>query len=215
MANAHTTNWLELTDRLQRGDRLALLKLTRLITGYLTRYRAYELRDSWDDLCQEVLMALIKSIQRNQIQHENAFVSYVGAITRNKLSDWISANKRAGSDEFLGDPELGQAILDKTELDDAAGRNEELLDLQAALEALPERERKVVTAIYIEGRSYEEAAELLDTPLGTLKRLQTQGLKLLRQEMQIDVHGREKNVSDSTAQADLPMSGSDLNPQPD
>ena len=33
------------------------------------------------------------------------------------------------------------------------------------------------------GRSYQEAADELGMPLGTLKRLQTQGLKALREMM--------------------------------
>ena len=211
----HSTNWLSLVAQLQQGDRLALIKVTRLITGYLTRYRAYELRDSWNDICQEVLMAIIKSVQSDRIQHENAFVSYVGAITRNKLADWVNAKSRAGSGEFLGDPELGQAILDMAEMDDTANRNEELMDLQAALEQLPDREKNAVVAIYIQGHSYEEAAKLLDVPLGTLKRLQTQGLKLLRQTMQIHPTGMEKTLSESGGSADVSIGRTDFNPQPD
>lgn len=206
------TNWLDVMEMLQKGDRVALLKVTRVITGYLTRYRAYEIQDSWDDLCQEVLIALINSVQRDQIQHENAFISYLGTITRNKLSDWISKHRRAGSDSFLGDQETALAILDKLSADDSHQQKDDLLDLRNALETLPEREKNVITHIYIQGHSYEEAASLLAMPLGTLKRLQTQGLKLLRDKMQINGPNMQSDLATST---DLPNRDSALEPQPD
>ncbi|TNF35047.1 MAG: RNA polymerase sigma factor [Gammaproteobacteria bacterium] len=206
------TNWLEEMDKLQKGDRLALIKVTRVITGYLTRYRAYEIRDSWDDLCQEVLMALINSIQKQQIQHENAFISYLGIITRNKLADWIHHRHRAGSDNFLGDQDTANAILDKVSIDDSHQQQDDMLDLNKALEALPERERKVINEIYIQGHSYEDAAQRLDMPLGTLKRLQTQGLKLLREKMQLS---GPNSLSDLSNAADLSMTAAALQTQTD
>ena len=54
------------------------------------------------------------------------------------------------------------------------------MDLEQAMKTLPERERRVVDAVYIQGHSYQAAADLLDLPLGTLKRVQVKGLKLLR-----------------------------------
>jgi RNA polymerase sigma-70 factor, ECF subfamily len=59
------------------------------------------------------------------------------------------------------------------------------LDLDRALGALPELQRRVVEAIFMRGYSYEEAAELVAVPLGTLKRAQTRGLAQLRQHMQV------------------------------
>lgn len=200
MTETSNTDWFEVMAKLQRGDRLALLQVTRVITGYLARYRAYDIRDSWDDLCQDVLMALIKAFEQNRIEHPNAFVSYLGIVTRNKLADWIQRSQRNGSDAFLGDQDTALAILDKVDMDDSHRHREDLLDLQHALDTMPERERQVVTCIYIEGLSYEEAAQRLELALGTLKRLQTAGLKILRQKMRIEM---QKNRSDSRAPPDL------------
>lgn len=212
MDSSPTTNWLELVEKLQQGDRLALLKITRVITGYLSRYQAYDIRDAWDDLCQDVLMALIKSVEANKIQHEQAFVAYLGAITRNKLSDWINRKVRAGSDRFLGDPDTTLAVLDRIHRDDSHQQQDDLLDLAQALDSLPERERQVVTAIYIEGRSYDEAADGLGLALGTLKRLQTRGLKLLRRKMHIDPAVSKTGGSDKTVTSSPENT---LRPQPD
>jgi RNA polymerase sigma-70 factor (ECF subfamily) len=58
-----------------------------------------------------------------------------------------------------------------------------LLDLQRALGDLPEKERQVLEVIYLQGHSYESAAELLAIPLGTLKRRLTQARKEIRKKM--------------------------------
>ena len=54
MAAPHE-DWLDTLDALQTGDRVALVKVTNVITGFLTRFRAYDRRDSWDDVIQDVL----------------------------------------------------------------------------------------------------------------------------------------------------------------
>lgn len=178
-------DWLEVLHALLAGDRVALLKVSSVVTGYLARYRAYEIRDSWDDLVQDVLVALIASGREGRIRDARAFVSYVGTITRNKLFDWHERNARPGRPDGEGDPESARHILR------AATRDERdpnlLLDLQRCLEALGERQRRVVEAVYVLGHSYDEAAALLDMPLGSLKREQTGGLRSLRECMQAAV----------------------------
>jgi RNA polymerase sigma-70 factor (ECF subfamily) len=80
--------------------------------------------------------------------------------------------------------EKGEADLPEQLEADAESRDlGMLLDLQRALDDLPEMERQVVGAIYLQGHSYEEATERLGIPLGTLKRRQTEGLRVLRKKM--------------------------------
>ena len=43
----------QLLERLAAGDRLALARVTRMVTGCLRRLGAYDLGDEWQDLCQE------------------------------------------------------------------------------------------------------------------------------------------------------------------
>jgi RNA polymerase sigma-70 factor (ECF subfamily) len=50
--------------------------------------------------------------------------------------------------------------------------------------ALPEQYRLVITCYYFEELSYQEIAELLDQPLGTVKSRLHRGLKMLKQTMQ-------------------------------
>jgi RNA polymerase sigma-70 factor (ECF subfamily) len=179
-------DWLTLLDALERGDRVALARVTRLIMGYLARFRAHEFQDSWDDICQNVLTALIRSRRRGALRDPGAFVSYVGTITRNELVNWIRRDRRpraAGALEGL------EAQLERGVSVPEPGRDEDpdlRVDLARALGSLEEKNLQVVTAIYLNGQTYEQAAKTLGMPLGSLKRHQTQGLRELRQLMGMD-----------------------------
>jgi RNA polymerase sigma-70 factor (ECF subfamily) len=164
-------DWIAVFDALLKNDRVALAKVTSVITGFLARYRAYDLRDSWDDLIDEVLIRLIQSARRNSIREPRAFISYTGTITRNLLFDWIQRENKH------------RDLPDRLEADVESRDTGMLLDLQRALDDLPVKERQVVEAIYLQGHSYESAAELLDIPLGTLKRRLTQARKEIRKKM--------------------------------
>ena len=178
-------DWFAIVKAIEDGDPKALLKLTRVITGFLARNGAYQVRDLWDDLVQEVLITLLKAVRSDAIREREAFVNYTGRVTRNKLIDYLRVSKRPGA------PELGQEIeaADRAEaVDSSKGEKrspDQLLDLQTALGELGEKELLVVTEVYVEGRSYQEAADRLGMPLGTLKRLQTQALRALRERMGI------------------------------
>jgi RNA polymerase sigma-70 factor (ECF subfamily) len=177
-------DWLALLERLEKGDRVALVRLSSLVTGYLARFHAYEHRDSWDDVCQEVLIKLVRAARQGAIRDPRAFVSYVGTVTRSTLIDWLRKNARLGIADAARNPEQAERELERLEADVGSHKSPDLLvDLDRAVSELPEAERRTVDAIYLEGRSYEEAAERLGMPLGTLKRHQTQGLRALRERM--------------------------------
>jgi RNA polymerase sigma-70 factor (ECF subfamily) len=164
-------DWVAVFDALLKNDRVALAKVTSVITGFLARYRAYDLRDSWDDLIDEVLIRLIQSARRNSIREPRAFISYTGTITRNLLMDWIQRENKH------------RDLPDRIDVDVESRDPGVLLDLQRALDDLPEKERQVLEVIYLQGHSYESAAELLAIPLGTLKRRLTQARKEARKKM--------------------------------
>jgi RNA polymerase sigma-70 factor (ECF subfamily) len=176
---------LELLAALERGERVALVRITNVITGYLARYRAYEQRAHWDDLIQDVLVGLIQASKRGAIRDHRAFTSYVGMVTRNKLVDLLRAGAKPGSPDQAGDPEVADAVSDAPGERAERRHPDTLVDLERALLALSDKQRKVVEEVYVQGRSYEEAADRLGMPLGTLKRLQVEGLRELRARMGI------------------------------
>lgn len=171
-----------LLEALERGDRKALAEVTQVITGYLVRHGGLDLRDQWDDLVQEVIVALLRAARQGSIRDERAFVHYAGMTARNKLVDLIRRRGAPSAPDRVGEPEDAEARQETREVERPL---DTLVDLERALDALPAVERRVVEAIYVQGHSYEEAARQVRMPLGSLKRYQSRGLKQLRKHMGI------------------------------
>src|SRR5262245_60207304 len=169
---------------LDRGDPVAIAQVSRVLSAYLNRFRAYDLRHSWEDLRQEVLEILIRSHRRGVLRHPEAFVSYTGRVVWSRL-----ALRTRRKDRPPQSPPEVPALVDP----------DLKLDLERALEALPERERAVVDAIYLRGLNYQAAADELRLPLGTLKRLQTGALRVLRDSLGVVRSVRGKSGAPSAA----------------
>jgi len=65
----------------------------------------------------------------------------------------------------------------------AATRNELRPILRAALDHLPEKYRTLVVYCYLEGKSHEEVARLMDCPIGTVKGRLSRARGILRERL--------------------------------
>lgn len=171
------TDWAQVQRGLLEGDRLAILELNRLVTRLLVRLRAYDFRDEWDDLRQEVLLSVLANARAGRLRDPEAFVAYVRAITRNKLVDRLKARLRWKADEALPWDDAAERLLAAGPVGPSPGEAAEVWD---AVAGLPEGQRRVIQAVYREGKAYQEAADDEGLPLGTLKRRLTEGLRALR-----------------------------------
>ena len=70
-------DWAAHVEGLAAGDQLAFLKLSRLVTGFLAQLRAYDFRDEWPDLIQEVMLALITASRDGKIRDHRVFPAFV------------------------------------------------------------------------------------------------------------------------------------------
>jgi RNA polymerase sigma-70 factor, ECF subfamily len=168
-------DWSTVMERLLYGGpdhkQVAFLKLNRLISGFLVMLQAWDHRDHWEDLRQTVLMKLVKSFCRGQIRESQAFVAYARTITRNEFYDFLKARGGPAMEEV---PEQGE---------EEPRDKEAALAVRSAIDHLPEEHRRAIQAVYIEERTYEEAAEATGIPLGSLKRYLRLGLGQLRVQL--------------------------------
>ena len=108
---ASPEDWVAVLDRLLRGDRLAFLKVNRLVTGYLQQLRAWDFRDEWDDLRQEVLLSIVANARAGRLRDAQAFLAYVRTITRNKFVDRLKRRLRCKEKAALPwDEETARAL---------------------------------------------------------------------------------------------------------
>jgi RNA polymerase sigma factor (sigma-70 family) len=150
---------------------LAFLKLNRLVSGVLISLQAWDMHEHWEDLQQTVLMKLVKGFYRGQLREPQAFVAYVRTVTRNEFYDFLKAR--------------GGAVVQAASVqEEEAPKDEEaVLAVREAMSRLPEEQQRAIQAVYLEGQTYEEAAEVTGIPLGSLKRYLRLGLGQLRSQL--------------------------------
>jgi RNA polymerase sigma-70 factor (ECF subfamily) len=161
------------------GDRLAFLRMSRLVTRYLIRLRAYDFRDEWPDLVQEVVNAVTAAARAGKLREPDALPAFVLAVTRHKFADRLKAELRV-----RGQAQLAWELATLEAGDPLAPLPQHvLLDLRRALAELPEKKGEALLRVYVEGKTYEEVAAETGIPLGTLKRYLRDGLAELRRRL--------------------------------
>jgi RNA polymerase sigma-70 factor (ECF subfamily) len=121
------------------------------------------------DLTQEAFVRAFRALDQFDVQRPFSF--WINRIASNVAIDFLR-RRRLRTVSIDVDPEeqapihlVDHAPLADQQLDQ--GRRKEVLD--AAVQRLPEHYRVVVHLRYAQQRSYEEIAEMLDLPLGTVK----------------------------------------------
>lgn len=91
------------------------------------------------------------------------FSTWIFTICYRVCCDRLAKRKRLSGEELpdRADPAAGPELL--------AERADESRRLRAAIDALPEKYRTVVTLYHLQGKQYEEIATVLNLPLGTVK----------------------------------------------
>jgi RNA polymerase sigma-70 factor (ECF subfamily) len=121
------------------------------------------LRDSTEaqDATQEAFFKAYRAL--GSFRPGAKFSTWIFTICYRLCCDRLAKRKRFSGDELpdRADPSAGPAAL--------AERNDEALRLRAAIDALPEKYRAVITLYHLQGRQYEEIASVLNLPLGTVK----------------------------------------------
>ncbi len=170
-------DWLQVLADLVAGDGVAFAKINRLVTGFLSQLRAYDFRDEWDDLCQEVMLSIVTNARAGRLRNPQGFLGYVRSITRNKFFDRLKSRLRVSAREVLPwENEMPDTGTDPSELD----RAERAAEIWDAVSDLPDEQRRVLDGVYRQGKTYEMVSADTGLPLGTMKRRLREGLTALK-----------------------------------
>jgi RNA polymerase sigma-70 factor (ECF subfamily) len=149
-------------DRVLAGDRDAFGILIERYSDPLYRH-AYGMTGS-ADVAEDILQVSFIKAFHHLGEVRGRFDAWVFRIVANGCKDWLKNIRRTHLSYEEDDQPSGYETPDE-ELD----RGEIRRDLDRALAALPSSLREAFVMKHVEGRSYEEMAELLDTTVGALK----------------------------------------------
>ena len=164
----------KLVKRVQKGDKgafdLLVLKYQHKIVNLVMRYvRDPELAL---DITQEAFIKAYRALPR--FRGDSAFYTWMYRIAVNTAKNHLAAQRRRPMDVDLDlqDPEQYDlhAKLRETDTPEGLTLGKELKEtVERAIAALPEDLRTAIILRELEGMSYEEIAQTMECPVGTVR----------------------------------------------
>lgn len=172
MSNESTDK--ELVKRVQKGEKgafdLLVLKYEHKIVNLVMRY----VRDPETalDISQEAFIKAYRALPR--FRGDSAFYTWLYRIAVNTAKNHLAAQRRRPTDIELDlqDPDQYglHAKLKETDTPEAVSLGDELQEiLERAIQALPDDLRTAIVLRELDGMSYEEIAQTMDCPVGTVR----------------------------------------------
>src|ERR671936_1662331 len=174
----------DLMQLVRRGDAAAfeLVYDRHATAAFSLAYRMTGTRNAAEDVVQEAFLSLWRSGAR--YDHTRGSVrTWVLGIVHNRAIDALRRSmvhdRRRASDEGI------QERFEARERTDVqAARRQEAAEVRTALATLPDDQSRAIELAYFGGFSHSEIAEMLDTPIGTVKGRMRLGLEKMRTRME-------------------------------
>ena len=164
---------LELVKRVQRGEKsafdLLVLKYQHRIGAVIGRFVPDHAEAQ--DIAQESFMRAYRAL--HNFRGDAQFYTWLYRIAVNTAKNHLVAMKRRPptSDVEVDDAEhfTGARMQDNDTPEHELLREEIAREVSETVAALPEELRQAITLREVEGLSYEEIAETMDCPIGTVR----------------------------------------------
>lgn len=164
----------KLVARVQRGDKAAFDLLVRKYQHKVAKLIARYVRDRGEieDVTQEAFIKAYRAI--GGFRGESAFYTWLYRIAVNTAKNYLdSLGRRPPSSDVEVDGaeliESGESLRDQATPERNLLTDEIATTVTRAIEALPEDLRTAITLREIEGLSYEEIAQVMECPIGTVR----------------------------------------------
>jgi len=163
----------QLVKRAQRGDTrafdLLVLKYQGRIAALISRYVSNS--SEVEDVAQEAFIKAFRALPK--FRGESAFYTWLYRIAANAAKNHLVARgRRPSADADVDDAEYFEeaVMLRDTESPEETLFGNELADVvRSALNGLPDELRMALTLREFDGLSYEEIAEVMECPVGTVR----------------------------------------------
>ncbi len=164
----------DLVRRVQQGDKsafdLLVIKYQHKIVHLVNRY----VKDPTEaqDVAQDTFIKAYKAL--GEFRGESAFYTWLYRIAINTAKNYLLSRSRRHSD-YEVDMQDAEQIENAPQLKDIETPENQLMNdqiievIKSAIEKLPEEMRIAIMLREFEGMSYEEIAEAMDCPIGTVR----------------------------------------------
>lgn len=165
----------QLVERAQAGDKrafeLLVIKYQRKVERLLSRL----IRDQAEieDVTQEAFIKAYRALAN--FRGDSAFYTWLYRIAVNTAKNYLMSQGRRAPTSTGYDAEEAEGFEDATGLRDIATPDALLMSKQigqivnATIDKLPEELKTAITLREIDGLSYEEIAQIMDCPIGTVR----------------------------------------------
>ena len=163
----------ELVEKAQQGDKkafnLLVVRYQNRVAGLLTRYVS---RDDIPDIVQESFIKAYRSL--TSFRGESAFYTWLYRIAVNTAKNHLTAlGRRPPKEDILAEDaesyDAGTQLREADTPENLVLSNELKRVVFETIENLPEELKMAITLREIEGLSYEEIAEVMSCPVGTVR----------------------------------------------
>jgi RNA polymerase sigma-70 factor (ECF subfamily) len=164
----------QLVRRVQKGDKgafdLLVLKYQHKIVNLVMRYVRDP--DLALDITQEAFLKAYRALPR--FRGDSAFYTWLYRVAINTAKNHLAAQSRRppGDDieaETAEQMDMGGALKETDTPEHLALQREIAGTIQSALDELPDDLRTAITLRELEGLTYEEIAQAMDCPIGTVR----------------------------------------------
>lgn len=182
--------------RAQMGNERAFERLFERYEKRLLYYlrRVADSADSADDAFQETWIKVHRSLA--SLRQPRAFRAWLYRIARNAALDRTRVVDR---EVPLDDPGARRAVTEVGREEATVFDDVDIADLHAGLERIGAIHREVLTLAFLEDLSYDEIAEVVDVPRGTVRSRIHYGRRALRDAIETI---RERRASHPSAKGD-------------
>jgi len=141
-------------------------------------------QESAEDIAQEVFIKVFVSL--NEFNDELKFSSWLYRIAHNETINYWRRNKKRKSYDISWDENeaLMSILRDNRDIEEEVYQKITNQQLKNALKRLDEKYREVLILNYLEGKSYQEIADILKKPIGTVGTLLNRAKKFLARELE-------------------------------
>ena len=165
---------LELVRRVQRGDRIAFDLLVQKYQHRIAHLVGRYIRDQEEveDVVQEAFIKAYRGLAN--FRGESAFYTWLYRIAINTAKNHLVSAGRRVPDQGVDASEAEQydsgTLLQEADTPERQALTNEIeAEVYAAIESLPAELKEAITLRELEGLSYEEIAEVMDCPIGTVR----------------------------------------------